>query len=255
MKQVFLIPEKIYGPQIELAFHSIRSSIRNEISELKIKMLNIDINERGWIQLTLEGEDAEAAKNFLNYEFGSTYGMSDLHQGLICRGKLVEPTKFGYGVYVDIGLDSNKKDVFIPLFKLREQLLNNLRRTLRKIITNFALIENFPLELEIIKVDKETNNIKAKLSDNQVSIFKKWINSALDRIIICGSTRQQIRKAIIKSGHLQDILSIERLGLLEQAVVCKYNTEAPGLISEIGKFLPNIPMKGFIPKNIKSLMS
>lgn len=255
MRQVFLIPEKIYGPQKELALHSIRSVIIREISELKVKMMSIDVNERGWIQLVLEGEDAEAAKNFLNYKYGSIYGLTDLHRGLTCRGKLVEPIKFGYGIYVDIGLYSNKKDAFIPLFALRKQLLNSLQKPLRKIIDNFALIENFPIELKIMSVNRETLDIEAKLSEKQVSVFKKWINSSLDRIIICGSTRQQVRKAIIRSGHLRDILSIERLGLLEQAVVCKYDTEAPGIISKIGKFLPKVPMKGFLPKNIKTFIS
>ncbi len=255
MAQVFLIPEKIYGPQEELALRSIRSSINREISELKVKMRSIEINEREWIQLALEGEDAEAAKNFLNYKYGSIYGLNELRQGLTCKGKLIEPTKFGYGVYVDIGLLYNNKDAFIPLYMLRKQLLNNIQKSLRKIIDNFALIENFPLELKIMNVNLETHNIEAKLSENQVSIFKKWINSSLDRIIICGSTRQQARKAIIKSGHLQDILSIERLGLLEQAVVCKYDTEAPGIISEIGKFLPRVPMKAFLPKRIRSFIS
>lgn len=255
MRQVFLIPEKIYGPQKELALRSIRSAVSREISELKVKMMSIDINERGWVQLVLEGEDAEAAKNFLNYNYGSIYGLNDLHHGLICKGKLIEPTKFGYGIYVDIGLHSNKKDAFIPLFVLRKQLSNNLQRPLRKIIDNFALIENFPLELKIMNVNQETHDIEAKLSEKQVSMFKKWINSSLDRIIICGSTRQQARKAVIKSGHLRDILSIERLGLLEQAVVCKYDTGAPGIISEIGKFLPQVPMKGFLPKTIKTFIS
>nr|MDO8080614.1 DUF2110 family protein [Candidatus Freyarchaeota archaeon] len=254
MKRVFLIPEKVYGPQRELALHSISSSIRKEISELQVKMVGIDITERGWIQLVLEGEDAEAAKNFLNHKYGSIYGLGDLYHGLTFRGKLVEPTKFGYGLYVDIGLNSNKKDAFIPLYILRKQLLNNVQKPLRKIIDKFALIENFPLEVKIMNVNQETNDIEAELSGNQVSIFKRWLNSSSDRIIICGSTRQQARKAIIKSGHLQDILSIERLGLLEHAVVCKYGSEAPGIISEIGKFLPKVPMKGFLPKSIKAFM-
>jgi len=254
MKQVFLIPEKIYGPQKELALHSISSSIKKEISELQVKMISVDITEKGWIQLVLDGEDAEAAKNFLYSKYGSVYGLDDLYHGLMFRGKLVEPMKFGYGLYVDIGLNSSSKDAFIPLYVLRKQLVNNVRKPLRQIIDRFALIENFPLEVKIMNVNQGTHEIDAELSVNQLSMFKKWMSTASDRIVICGSTRQQARKAIIKSGHLQDILSIERLGLLEHAVVCKYGSEAPGIISEIGKFLPKVPMKGFLPKSIKAFM-
>lgn len=254
MKKVFLIPEKVYGPQRELALNSITTSIKREISKLQVKVVGIDITERGWIQLVLEGEDAEAAKNFLNRKYSSIYKLSELYPDLTCRGKLVEPTKFGYGIYVDIGLNSEKKDAFIPLYILRRQLLNNIRKPLRKIVDKFALIENFPLELKILNVNQETGNIDGELSGNQVSMFRRWGNSSFDRIIICGSTRQQVRKAIIKTGHLRDIVSIERLGLLEQTIVCKYGSEAPGMISEIGKFLPKVPMKAFIPKSVKAFM-
>lgn len=252
MEQVFLIPEKVYGPQKELALISIRSSIKKEISKLQVKLVDVGITERGWIQLVLKGEDAEAAKNFLNHKYSSICELDKLHPGLTVRGKLVEPKKFGYGLYVDIGLNSNKKDAFVPLYVLRNQLVNNLRKPLRMIVDEFALIENFPLEVKILNVNREGGDIEAKLSENQVSMFNKWVNSSSDRIIICGSTRQKVRKAVIKSGHLRDILSIERLGLLEHAVVCKYGSDAPGMISEIGKFLPKIPMRGFLPKSIKA---
>jgi hypothetical protein len=254
MKQVFTIPEKVYGPQGELALHSISSSIKKEISKLQVKVLGIDVTESGWIQLVLEGEDAEAAKNFLKQKYSSIYELDELYYGLTCRGKLVEPRRFGYGLYVDIGLNSNKKDAFIPLYILRKQLLNNFQKPLRKIIDKFALIENFPLEVKILNINRENRNIEAELSGNQVSMFRRWVNSSFDRIVICGATRQQVRKAIIKSGHLRDIFSIERLGLLEHAVVCKYGSEAPGMISEIGKFLPKVQMKGFLPKSIKAFM-
>ncbi len=254
MRQAFLIPEKVYGPQRELALHSIRSSVRREISGLNAEIIQIDVTNRGWVKLVLEGEDAEAAKNFLDHKYGSIYELDSFYPGMVLKGKLVDPTKFGHGVYVDIGLLSVKKDAFIPLYTLRKQLVNNIRKPLRKITDNFALVENFPLEIKLKNIDKATYNIEAELSESQINIFEEWIKSSLDRIIICGATRQQVRKAIIKSGHLQDILSIDRLGLLEHAVVCKYGTEAPGMISEIGEFLPKVPMKGFLPKVIKGFI-
>ncbi|MEM3526534.1 MAG: DUF2110 family protein [Candidatus Jordarchaeaceae archaeon] len=254
MKQVFLISEKVYGPQKELALRSITSSIRREISGLQVKLVSIDIAEKGWLQLVLEGEDAEAARNFLSRKHSLVRSLEELRPGLTIRGKLVEPKRFGYGLYVDIGLPSNEKDAFIPLYTLRRQLLNNIRKPLRVIVDNFALIENFPLEVKILNINREKGDIEAELSENQAFMFKRWVNSSSDRIIVCGSTRQQVRKAVIKSGHLRDIVSIERLGLLEHVVICKYGSDGPGLIYEIGKFLPDVPMKGFLPKNIKALI-
>ncbi|MFB6177500.1 MAG: DUF2110 family protein, partial [Halobaculum sp.] len=41
-----------------------------------------------------------------------------------------------------------------------------------------------------------------------------------------------------RAGHARDILTVERLGLLEQSVVCKGGTDPPGLLSAVGQYLP-----------------
>jgi hypothetical protein len=38
--------------------------------------------------------------------------------------------------------------------------------------------------------------------------------------------------------HAQDIVTVERLGLLEQSVVCTEDTDPPGLLAAIGSYLP-----------------
>jgi hypothetical protein len=40
-----------------------------------------------------------------------------------------------------------------------------------------------------------------------------------------------------RAGHAQDIVTVERLGLLEQSVVCKDSTDPPGLLAAVGEHL------------------
>jgi len=244
--------EKIYGPNKETAIKAFQHIVTSLIRDLNVKIVRIEKDVKGWIKITLNGEDTEAAKNYLTKEFYSTVLINQLKNGDIRKGKLIDVEKYGYGIYIDIGVISpHPKDALIPLYVLRRQLANNHKVSTRQIIKKYAFMNNLPLEVKIIDVDERFDTIEVELSENQIKKYKKWINQELDRIIICGATRQMIRKAIIKSGHLQDILSIERLGLLEHTVVCKPGTTAQGLIAEIGKYLPKIPMKAFKPKEVK----
>jgi hypothetical protein len=52
------------------------------------------------------------------------------------------------------------------------------------------------------------------------------------------ATRAEVRATVNRAGHAQDILTVERLGLLEQSIVCKEGTDPPGLIASIGEYLP-----------------
>ena len=76
-----------------------------------------------------------------------------------------------------------------------------------------------------------------------------------ERVMVTGATRQEIRKAIIKSGHLRDIIAIERIGFLEHVIICKRDTDAPGIIAEIGPKLPFAKLGAFRPTLIKDIIA
>jgi hypothetical protein len=41
-----------------------------------------------------------------------------------------------------------------------------------------------------------------------------------------------------RAGHAEDIVTVERLGLLEQSIVTREGTDPPGLLASIGGYLP-----------------
>ena len=89
------------------------------------------------------------------------------------------------------------------------------------------------------------------MSTGQVDEIKEWAKSKLERLIINGVTRHHLKKVITKSGHLRDIVAIERLGLLEEIIICKQGTNARGILTKIGPLLPNSQIQLFIPNKVR----
>jgi len=52
------------------------------------------------------------------------------------------------------------------------------------------------------------------------------------------ATRGETRATVNRAGHAQDIVTVDRLGLLEQSIVCAEGTDPPGLLAAIGSYLP-----------------
>ena len=69
-----------------------------------------------------------------------------------------------------------------------------------------------------------------------------------------GATKNQFKKALVKRGHLRDIVSVERHGFLEHIVILKEGTEAPGIIAHIGKYLRNCKLSAIRHERIHKLL-
>ncbi len=231
------LSEKVYGFYKKEALHALKSIIKNKIIDLDAT-IEVEI-ENDWVKISIEGEDARACANFLR-----PWSLISPHEGAICKGKLIQVCKVGFGIFVDIRA---KKDVLIPLFALRRDLCGNKKYSTKKIAKIFGFMDNLPLEIKITKM-MESEKMEGELSQSQLSKYKKWIKQGYERIFATGATRRMIKNAIVSSGHLRDIIAIERLGLLESCIVLKQSTEAPGIIYTIGKKLKGVKLTAFQPK-------
>ncbi|MGQ4833299.1 MAG: DUF2110 family protein [Candidatus Asgardarchaeia archaeon] len=250
--QLFL---KVYRKEDKKIYLAIKRLILNHIGELDVHVDKIEISsDKRFINLTIHGSDCEVAKNYLEQIFGKPLSKNDLKKSMTLKSYLQNPEKVGYGIYVDIGLLSPKKDALLPLYELREKLVSGSKLSLRKITFIYGLVENFPFYVTLSSVSTDLNGvlkIYATIAEKQLLQIKTWISDGYERVIVTGALRQEIRKAILKTGHLRDIISIDRLGLLEHVVVCKKGTNAAGLISEIGPILKFAKLGAFVPKNIR----
>jgi len=248
------ILERVYGPWAKQGIKAAYMLLRGEVADLEVEVKEVSVDEKGRIIVVLEGEDEEAAGTYLARKYGYTRSIKEVVEGENYRGRIVQPFSYGYGLYVDIGVVApSPKDALLPLYTLRRQLAGGRQAPLRRIIRVYGFIENLPLGVRVVDVDP-AGRIEAELSDGEIEKLDEWAKTRFDRVIVCGATRQQVRRAIIKSGHLKDIVSIERLGLMEHAIICKYGTDAPGIIAEIGGYLEGVPMKAFIPKEVREFM-
>ena len=254
MKSITIL-EKSYGSYKIAALNALRRRFAKELEGLEVQIGSIYNNSSGWITLELEGEDEVAAVNFLKHNYGATCTLGELEVNSTRKGKLIQTGQFGFGLFIDIGIDSKYKiDAFLPLYKIRKQLARSEKIPLRDIIYNYGLLDNFSVEVLIDSIDLLNRKVQVSLSEDQINKFYEWTKSDLERLIICGVSRNHIKKLILESGHFRDIIAVERLGLLEEMLLCKKGTQGAGILSVIGPLIKDAKIHLFIPKNVKKYL-
>jgi hypothetical protein len=108
-----------------------------------------------------------------------------------------------------------------------------------------------PLEVKVAEdAVNGSRTVEAGLSEAQFSLFRGWVGSRFDRLIVLGSLFGDVERAVKLSRHYRDIIKVESLGAFEQVVVCKLGTDAVGLIPKLGRYLKSSVLVPFSPKKI-----
>jgi hypothetical protein len=236
-------------------FILLRGSIEKQLRDLDVNISSIILDDNGFINVNLEGEDELAAYNYLASLYGKNIELGELKEGDIVKGYVCSSGKVGFGLFVDIGIkEPYNVDALLPLFALREQLAEGKTLPVRKIIKMFGLIDNFPIEIIMQKVSIGTKKAEAKLSEKQIETFETWREEGLDKLLILGAFEEEIERALKRSNHSKDIISLESLGWMENIITCKFNTNAKGLIPAIGRILPKAKFEIFSPSFIKKAL-
>jgi hypothetical protein len=219
---------------------------------LKVEINICEVTPRGWTQVAVSGEDEKVALRYLSEEIGLCPAhLENVEKFTTIKGRIVAMNKNKGELYVDIGVFSPKAiDAVIPLQRLQGQLIDGRKVAFNKLVELFGFRENLPLTVKILNIDKEKNHAEAMLSEKQLTQYKNWTKSLLDRLIILGSSIYDVRLTLKKADLRRDILNIETLGLFELAVTCKLGTDAAGLIPRIGKNLRNATFTVFNPKKV-----
>jgi hypothetical protein len=207
----------------------------------------------GRAEVLIKGPEEEFVRNIFKAEVGSVRKFGEVSVGDILEGTMVDVGDVGFGLFLDCGIVNPASDVLLPLFRLREQLAGGKQKSIKEIIHAFDFIDHFPLTVEITEINKEEQNIKAKIALENLDIFTKIMNEDIEGLLMCGETKGQYKKALINEGHLQDIISLKRYGFLEHLALLTENTNAPGVISEIGKYLPKCNFSVINPQRIREL--
>ena len=199
---------------------SVESVIANDIKDIDASV-EIHANSDGRVKVDITGEDDEFCANYLLSKYGSPIKKAEA--GEVYKGYIHSINE--NGIVVDIGIE-----VIITLDELKPLGTGEVKQ----IASRFGIIPHLPVTVEIVKVDGDT---KMCFTKTQVDMWWKWKKSVTDRVIANSVTRSELKAAIKNTGHARDIYGIERIGIMEHAIVCREKTDGPGIVADIGPLL------------------
>ncbi|WP_408959153.1 DUF2110 family protein [Natrinema sp. 74] len=216
-----VLATKLYveGDARERSLDSLRSLVDNEIGDLDVAF-DIGVRHDDFPSVTIEGDDAVVARNVLREEFGEI--VPDLEAGETYVGTLESWDEDGF--VLDAG-----QPVRIPADELGLG-----PGTPTQIRERYGLVQHMPLAFVY---SDENEGASSRLTDAERDRLYEWTRGA-GRLNVNSATRAEVRATLNRAGHAQDYVTVERLGLLEQSVICTEDTDPPGLLANVGEYLP-----------------
>jgi len=204
-------------------------------------------------EVLIQGPETIFMYNLIKKEIGTISKFEDVKVGQELKGMMVDVGKVGFGIFVDCAIFNPGADVLINLHRLRDQLCKGKSVSLPEIIKAYDFIDNFPVHVKVKEIDHENNKLQGELAKITLDLFNKITKEKIQGLFASGCTKGQFKKALIRKGHLRDIISIKRYGFFENIVLLKEGTNAAGIISEIGRYLRNCKLSVINSDKIKKL--
>jgi len=215
-----VLGSKVYvtGDARERALDGLGGLVNDRFGDLDVEF-EIGHREDDFPVVTVSGPDETIARNLLREEFGEMVPSHEAGESYV--GTLDSWDEDGF--VLDAGPAG---DVRIPASNL--ELGQGSPAQIRK---RFGLVQHLPLRF--------VAGPEPRLADEEVDRLYDWQRGENDRVNTNSATRSEVRATVNKSGHAQDIVTVERLGLLEMSIICNPDTDAPGLLADIGRFMPS----------------
>jgi hypothetical protein len=229
----------------------ISELLKSDVEGLRVDLKAQGLSFPGWVQVAVSGEDEKTAMNYLTHEFGQCpERLESLQKFSSINGRMMALDTSEDEVGVDIGVLAPTIGAKVSLFRLQSQLADGRKVELKRLAELFGFCEGLPLAVKVLNVSVEEGRVKGMLAEAQVSQYKTWTKSFLDRLIVIGASVHEVRSALRRAECSRDVADLEPLGLLECAVVCKLGTDAVGLIPKVGRHLRCGAFTVFSPKRL-----
>jgi hypothetical protein len=211
-----VLATKLYvdGQARERALDGLTSLVDNDIGDLDVEY-EVGVRHDDFPTVTVEGSDAVAARNALAETWGEI--TAEFEPGETYVGTLEAWDDDGF--VLDAG-----EEIRIPADELGLG-----PGTPSQIRERFGLVQHVPLTFEY--------GDPCSLAESERDRLYEWTRGA-GRLNANSATRGEVRATVNRAGHANDIVTVERVGLLEQSVVCKEGTDPPGLLAAVGEHLP-----------------
>lgn len=209
----------VEGDARERSLDSLDSLVANDLAELAVEW-TIGVRGDEFVSVTVEGEDATVARNLLRDQWGEV--TDHFEDGEMYVGTLESWSQDDWTL--DAGID-----VAISQDQLRLGPGDPIQ-----IRDRFGVVQHTPLSF-VYDADGDH-----RLADETQDMLYDWtrVEGNGGRLNVNSATRGEVRATVNRAGHARDIVTVERLGLLEQSVVCTEGTDPPGLLASVGEYLP-----------------
>jgi hypothetical protein len=204
----------VEGSARKRALDGMEALVDNAIGDLDVSW-EVGVRHDDFVSVTVTGEDAVAARNALREEWGEIG--TGFTEGETYVGTLESWDEDGFV------LDAGER-VRIPASELGLG-----QGSPAQIRDRFGLVQHLPLRF--------VAGEPARLADEERDRLFEWTRGA-GRLNVNSATRGEVRATMNRAGHARDVVTVERLGLLEQSVICAEGTDPPGLLASVGEYLP-----------------
>ncbi len=212
-----VLASKIYveGAAQERALRSLDAMVEGAFEGLEVSW-DVGLRYDGFPAVTIEGVDATAARNLLRETWGEI--TPNLTDGSTYIGTLSSWDSDGFV------LDAGSTEVRIP-----PDELGLGPGTPGQIRERFGLVQHLRLRF--------VHGAPPRLADVEQDRLFDWTRGP-GRVNVNSATRSEVRATVNRAGHADDITTVERLGILEQSIICRDGTDPPGLVAAVGEYLP-----------------
>lgn len=212
----------VEGDARERALDSLDSLVGNDLAELDVDW-TIGVRDDEFVAVTVEGDDETVAQNLLRERWGEITDHFD--DGDVSVGTLESWDDEGWTLDAGQQIEISRDDLGLgpgDPSQIRDR---------------FGVVQHTPLRFVY---DAGGDH---RLADESRDTLYDWTRSDDEhadsggRLNVNSATRGEVRATLNRAGHARDVITIERLGLLEQSVVCAEGTDPPGLLASVGGYL------------------
>lgn len=216
----------------------VEENLKPALDGLNIQLTFHEAGSRGWVGVSVSGEDEKVAMHYLEDNVGfCPTSVEDIQRFSVFKGYLMDPVASKNELKMDIGVSPHEVEVVISLQKLQAQLCDGRKVALNKLIELFGLCKNLPLQVRILQADLSSRRVETEFTEGQQKLYADWTRSFLDRLLIIGASYNEVNAALQAAGVCRDIVDLYSFGMFEHAVTCKLGTDAAGLIPKVGRVL------------------
>jgi hypothetical protein len=229
----------------------VEENLKLALDGLNIQLTFHEASSRGWVGVSVSGEDEKVAIRYLEENVGfCPTSVEDIQSFSVLKGYLMDPAASKNEIRMDVGVSTHDVEVAISLQKLQAQLCDGRKVALKKLIELFGFCKNLPLQVRVSQVDLSSRHVETELTEVQLKLYADWTRSLLDRLLIIGASYDEVNAALHATGVHRDIVDMYSLGMFEHAVTCKLGTDAAGLIPKVGRVLRKSGLSVFNSRSV-----